>query len=572
ESSHHDFISGVWPVVAAWIGFTVVSISTARNAYLHLLNFTRPDLQSHVLRIIVVGPIYAFSAALCLSLPDFACFFIRSVRDIWEAVVIYSFLTLVIEYMGGEHLCLHSISQTEEDVPHLFPCNLCFSPIPTGSMIRVPKMGALQFVAVKPVVAVMSIIVYACGRFDDWYYQWTIFVVYNISYSVALYALYLIYWASHEQEALQSRRPLLKFVSVKMIVFLTFWQALLLPRAPLPGNPSKWEDFILAIEMFVFSLLMNIAFSWREFQVAGKRPDFPRGDRGTKGPIDILDLMDLELNVQAPGKDCVIGASAGAQATDGAAAVGPKRLSPLAASAPEPVGRGKLVQNARAAFCPRDIMQDASNNFSKRYQQHVCIESAQEYELENEAEKPPQCDDLDLFADEPSSAANASSGTSGLSLGSLRHMLGRSRGSSSAATDAAAAETPETSVSSTAVPPSEAAETAAPLATAAEISSDLSSLTRATAGDCASASWPAEWPVHAGASLAVAGAEWPPVPSGAVATSKVGPPAVPGARNSQAGGAGDVIGAAAAKTFGASSKAHASFETPEPAASTSESN
>merc|ERR1719419_885428 len=99
-----------------------------------------------------------------------------------------------------------------------------------------PKMGALQFVVVKPLVAAISIVVYTCGHLHDWYYQWTLFVIYNISYSVALYALCLIYWASHEHQALQSKRPLLKFVSVKMIVFLTFWQAHLLPYAPLPGS------------------------------------------------------------------------------------------------------------------------------------------------------------------------------------------------------------------------------------------------------------------------------------------------------------------------------------------------
>eukprot|EP00439_Symbiodinium_sp_Y106_P006033 s1910_g1.t1 len=122
------FISGAWPMLMAWLGFVVVGLGTCCNAYKHLLNFTRPDLQPHVLRIILVGPIYAFSASLCLSMSENACFFVRSVRDIWEAVVIYSFLTLIIEYMGGEHLCLHSISQRDEAVPHLFPCNLCREP------------------------------------------------------------------------------------------------------------------------------------------------------------------------------------------------------------------------------------------------------------------------------------------------------------------------------------------------------------------------------------------------------------------------------------------------------------
>ncbi|CAK9011115.1 unnamed protein product [Durusdinium trenchii] len=359
----HCFISGAWPVLTAWLGFTIVGLSTCSNAYRHLLNFTRPDLQPHVLRIILVGPIYAFSASLCLSVGESECFFIRSVRDIWEAVVIYSFLTLIIEYMGGEHLCLHSISQNDEAVPHLFPLSLCLPPIATGSMIRMPKMGALQFVAVKPVVAVISIIVYACGQLHNWYYQWTLFVIYNISYSVALYALYLIYWSSHEQEALQSKRPLLKFASVKMIVFLTFWQALLLPLVPLPGSKSKWEDFILSIEMIVFGVLMNLAFSWREFSIAASRAPAGRG-----GAPDLIDLDGKKESGKAPSAT---------------SATSPERKDVSADVSPSSEqGRTSVVQNAKTAFCPRDIMMDASNNFSKRYKQHVLIETAQDYELE----------------------------------------------------------------------------------------------------------------------------------------------------------------------------------------------
>lgn len=40
-----------------------------------------------------------------------------------------------------------------------------------------------------------------------------------------------------------------------------------------------------------------------------------------------------------------------------------------------------MVLNAGNAFCPKDILDDASHNFSRRYQKHVLIECAQEYEL-----------------------------------------------------------------------------------------------------------------------------------------------------------------------------------------------
>lgn len=428
DAGENGFIVSQWPVTTAWLCFVLVSLQTARNLHQHLANYSRPDLQAHVLRIILVGPIYSVSAALCLSMTtESACFFVSAVRDVWEAVVIYSFLTLVIEYMGGEHLCLHSISQREEAVPHLFPLNWCLPPIPTAWMIRGPKIGALQFVAVKPIVATVSIVFYACGLYKEAFYQWTLVVVYNISYTVALYALYLIYWASHEHHSLLSKRPLLKFLSVKMIVFLTFWQALFLPLAPLPGGSTKrWEDFILSVEMAFFNVLMNKAFSWKEFH-SGLRSSGVSGTAGMPGvgkPVRFEDgdLIDL-------GDGLPVGQSREASAKE--------PLPPVPAVVPNAalngsngrsrLGSGELLQNAKAAFYPKDVLEDASRNFSRRYQQHVLIESAQEYELQNVEPAPPALDLLDANNGQPRSmVAQARDGLAKKTFRARTYLVGRS--------------------------------------------------------------------------------------------------------------------------------------------------
>ncbi len=61
-------------------------------------------------------------------------------------------------------------------------------------------------------------------------YLW-ITVVYNVTYSIALYALVLFYLGTHD--LLAPYNPLLKFALVKSVVFLTFWQA---RRARLAGT------------------------------------------------------------------------------------------------------------------------------------------------------------------------------------------------------------------------------------------------------------------------------------------------------------------------------------------------
>ena len=51
--------------------------------------------------------------------------------------------------------------------------------------------------------------------------------VYNISVSVALYGLFLFYEAT--KHILAKYDPVLKFLTVKSVIFLTFWQGKIIP-------------------------------------------------------------------------------------------------------------------------------------------------------------------------------------------------------------------------------------------------------------------------------------------------------------------------------------------------------
>jgi len=47
-------------------------------------------------------------------------------------------------------------------------------------------------------------------------------ILYNVSISLALYALFMFYCATREQ--LQPYAPVLKFLTVKSVIFLSYWQ------------------------------------------------------------------------------------------------------------------------------------------------------------------------------------------------------------------------------------------------------------------------------------------------------------------------------------------------------------
>lgn len=89
-------------------------------------------------------------------------------------------------------------------------------------------------------------------------------IVYNISYGWALYCLYVFYLAI--KKLVSPFRPIAKFASVKSIIFATYYQSivlrLLLSR---PETAMAWNDFLLSLEMILFTLAFMSAFPVREF-------------------------------------------------------------------------------------------------------------------------------------------------------------------------------------------------------------------------------------------------------------------------------------------------------------------
>lgn len=82
-----------------------------KQIYLHLRYYTCPSEQRWIVRILFIVPIYAFDSWLSLmffSRENFYVYF-NSIRDCYEAFVIYNFLSLCYEYLGGESAIMSEI-------------------------------------------------------------------------------------------------------------------------------------------------------------------------------------------------------------------------------------------------------------------------------------------------------------------------------------------------------------------------------------------------------------------------------------------------------------------------------
>lgn len=113
-------------------------------------------------------------------------------------------------------------------------------------------------------MALLDVIFLATGIYNARGWQITQMLIYNISYAWALYCLAVLYLAL--EKVISQFRPMAKFATVKMIIFATFYQSLIL-RFTLsrPGTAVEWNNFLLCLEMVFFSLAFMLAFPIQEF-------------------------------------------------------------------------------------------------------------------------------------------------------------------------------------------------------------------------------------------------------------------------------------------------------------------
>lgn len=191
----------------------------------HITHFTKPVLQKHIVRILWMVPIYALNAWLGLIYPDHSIY-MDSIRECYEAYVIYNFMKYLLNYLNLE-MDLEAALELQPSVAHFFP--LCC--LPEWQMgrdfVHNCKHGILQYTVVRPITTLLAVIcelngVYGESEFrGDVAYPYII-AINNLSQFVAMYCLVLFYRATYSE--LKAMKPLPKFLCIKAVIFLTFFQ------------------------------------------------------------------------------------------------------------------------------------------------------------------------------------------------------------------------------------------------------------------------------------------------------------------------------------------------------------
>ncbi|KAI0668072.1 DUF300-domain-containing protein [Trametes maxima] len=315
-----------WLIAGACAAVTVVL--TLINVGFHATHYTNRGEQRQIIRILYMPAVYAI-------ISFFSYRFFRSytyydlIETAYESVTLSAFLLLLIEFVAAtaaEHDVDNAILRKDKEALPIPFCCWRYRPTKAYFMYTV-KWSVLQYVILRPLLSIAGIVCQYYGvlcQSGSWSFKTAhayITVIDGVSISIALYGMLVFYGLTKDE--LKGRKPLSKFMSIKLIVMFTFYQGLVF--SALEGRVIKatqyWTETNIAdglnalaicIEMVLFSAFMLYAYSWREYVVPGRprtsiwRPlwdsinysdfaheiagsirffiDYARGKPGTHGP------------------------------------------------------------------------------------------------------------------------------------------------------------------------------------------------------------------------------------------------------------------------------------------------
>jgi hypothetical protein len=266
-------------------------ILSVRLVYLHFTHWYMPNVQKYVVRILWMVPLYAVQSWLSLRFRD-ARIYIDTVRDLYEAYVISSFLYYLIELLGGQEALARTLRAKARDDPqaaahlgdHGFLLNRVLEPWELGVEFMLQcKHGVLQYVVVKTIASVLTFVFQSMGVYGEGQFKWNVAFPYlafflNISVMYALYCLVKLFHAVNDDLRHPiDWHPLGKFLCVKGVVFFTWWQGVVIFYLQAHGiidDIGSWTgeevangliDYCICIEMVAFAIAHAYTFTYTEY-------------------------------------------------------------------------------------------------------------------------------------------------------------------------------------------------------------------------------------------------------------------------------------------------------------------
>eukprot|EP00756_Hemistasia_phaeocysticola_P041385 Hpha_TRINITY_DN16913_c1_g3::TRINITY_DN16913_c1_g3_i1::g.52089::m.52089 len=299
-------------VALVWAGYCgfISLVLTAFMTGLHVHWYSVPEHQRRIVRIILMCPIYAVAGAVSLWLHHDAAQYIELVRDSYEAFVLFNFYNLIVAFLlVPDDGCVDDLPPPGRQrrkalkqvldslvavdgkitIPHPPPL-CCLAPLEvTMKTLAWADFLVLQFVVLKPLCALVAIVGKATDFYDeeaglyDYHNAYPyLLITENLSVTIAFTCIFYLYLLV--KHAVPLRCPetcpnvTSKFVAIKIVIFLCFWQGMAITffvRMGWVHQTTHWseaevatgiQNFLVAVEMSIMSFVHQFVFTHKPYQ------------------------------------------------------------------------------------------------------------------------------------------------------------------------------------------------------------------------------------------------------------------------------------------------------------------
>ncbi|KAF2010703.1 DUF300-domain-containing protein, partial [Aaosphaeria arxii CBS 175.79] len=276
-------------ILLSTLSSIVACTLSAYLIYQHLINYTQPKVQKLIIRILFMVPMYSIFCTLSIPWYKQSVYF-GAVYEFYESLVIASFFLLLCRYLNPDLNVVRTTFGLLEPQPWLQPVRFIRKVVfrkkventRDGSLwFSIIWLCVLQFCVVKFLGALTKIIteassVYCKESYDPGYARIWVFVIEIISLVTAMFCLLQFY--KQTKLELAPHRPLLKFIAIKLVVFLFYVQGFVFGQLTKNGGSMFPTDAIsypslavgipntvLCFEMAAVSVLHLYAYPYRGF-------------------------------------------------------------------------------------------------------------------------------------------------------------------------------------------------------------------------------------------------------------------------------------------------------------------
>ncbi|ORY23937.1 organic solute transporter Ostalpha-domain-containing protein [Naematelia encephala] len=259
----------------------VTTLITLFTLTMHATHYQQPAAQRQVMRVLMMPCVYSIVSFFSYRYYQQYEYYTLA-ETAYESITLSAFLMLLMELVSlssSDHDIASALKEKDKrKLP--FPFNCWRFRASKPYFMHTLSFSVMQYVVIRPTISIIGII---CEYFDVLcpqmysvhYAEVYLDAVDFVSISIALYGLIVFYVLCKDE--LKGRRPLSKFLAIKLIVFFTFYQSFLFSilqdhnviKATEYWTSSNVADGLSAlcttVEMVLFSIYMGWAYSWTDY-------------------------------------------------------------------------------------------------------------------------------------------------------------------------------------------------------------------------------------------------------------------------------------------------------------------